>query len=469
MTELLEMKAVGPNICTLVSGGEAVKNSLVSRVYAETNIRRVINAYGPTEYTTYATARELENESAEEPPIGWPVTNSAVYLVDRALRPALFGARGEICIGGRGLARGYLHRPEITAERFIPDGFSGEPGARLFRTGDLGQELANGELVYWGRIDDQLKLRGFRIEPGEIEAALVALPEISQAVVVARDDQRGEKVLVAYVVPAAALELDVQELRQQLAQRLPAYMVPASLVSLDALPLTSNGKLDRRALPQPEFTSALWRAPRTPEEEILCSLFAEVLALPQVGVDDDSSRSAAIPCSLPDSPVSCAPPSTSNSPFASSSSLPLWPNSLPVCATQLRAVRRRCGHNSGLHGCRSPTPSRGLAIDQLGGSSSEYNMPLALHLRGELQTELLHDAVNLLVARHESLRTHFAEHDGEPVQVILPELFIELPVEDSARLMKARGKRGSMRVWRTRPISPSTSAKDRCCDSVCSN
>ncbi|MFC9910054.1 amino acid adenylation domain-containing protein [Streptomyces sp. NPDC127197] len=267
---------------TLVVGAEACPPDLVERWSVG---RRMVNAYGPTEATVMATmSRPLQGRV--RPPLGDAVVGTRVYLLDGALRPVPAGAPGELYLAGDGLARGYLRRPTLTAERFVADPF-GPPGARMYRTGDLARRTADGSLEYLGRADQQVKVRGFRIEPGEIEAVLAGDPTVAQAVVIVREDQPGRRQLVAYAAGVADFRPEPAALRQRVADVLPDHMVPAAVVVLDRLPLTPSGKLDPGALPAPDFSAASEsRAPRTPREEQLCALFAQALGAEQVGIDD---------------------------------------------------------------------------------------------------------------------------------------------------------------------------------------
>ncbi|MGP8298317.1 non-ribosomal peptide synthetase [Streptomyces inhibens] len=273
------------------AGGEAVPASAVERVRSVSPATVVVDGYGPTETTTFATCFAIADGDPvpASVPIGRPLDGTRAYVLDAALRPAPVGTAGDLYIGGSGVSRGYLDRPGLTAERFVADPF-GEPGERMYRTGDLARWRADGNLEYLGRADDQVKIRGFRIEPGETETVLATLPGVAQAAVVVREDAPGVKRLVAYVVPEPGAEVDGAVLRARAGERLPDYMVPAAVVVLDALPLTGNGKLDRRALPAPgpgTASSASWRGPRTPQEEVLCQLFVDVLGVQRVGIDDN--------------------------------------------------------------------------------------------------------------------------------------------------------------------------------------
>ncbi|MEU2790657.1 amino acid adenylation domain-containing protein [Streptomyces sp. NPDC007100] len=271
-----------PDGVTLVVGGEACPPDLVERWSAG---RRMVNAYGPTEATVMATmSRPLAGRTS--PPLGEPVAGARVYLLDGALRPVPAGVPGELYLAGEGLARGYLRRAALTAERFVADPY-GPAGSRMYRSGDLACRRPDGTLEYLGRVDRQVKVRGYRIEPGEIEAVLAEDPAVAQAAVVVREDRPGLRRLVAYVAPVAGAGPDPAALRGRVAAALPEYLVPAVVVPLDRLPVTPSGKLDRDALPEPDFAAAAdSRAPRTDREKQLCELFAKALGTSRIGIDD---------------------------------------------------------------------------------------------------------------------------------------------------------------------------------------
>ncbi|MGI5430034.1 amino acid adenylation domain-containing protein [Streptomyces sp. CA-179760] len=284
---LAEQPAVSPH--TVALGGEPIPEQLGAGIEAAFPGARLVNFYGPTEATVYATAWQSDAGPNDRtaPPIGRPLARNLVHLLDQALHPVPDGAVGELYVSGGGPARGYLGRPGLTAGRFVADPFGG-PGERMYRTGDLAVRGSDGQLRFLGRADHQVKLRGFRIELGEIEAALAAHPVVVKAAATVREDQRGEKQLVAYVVSPKAVAVTADDLRDHLARTLPAHMIPSAFVSLEALPHTASGKLDRKALPAPDAPLAAKTAPRTELEGVLRSLFAEVLRLApaQVGVHD---------------------------------------------------------------------------------------------------------------------------------------------------------------------------------------
>ncbi len=288
-----ELPAAFRGLRHLLFGGEAVEPKWVREVLEKGRPGRLLHVYGPTETTTFATWQEVTSvgEQAHLVPIGRPLTNVQIYLLDEHLRPVPVGVPGGLYVGGCGLARGYLDRPALTAERFIPDPFSSEPGARLYQTGDLARFLPDGCVEFLGRSDQQVKIRGFRVEPGEVEALLSAHPHLAQAAVVARKDGPGDHRLVAYFVAKEGQTRRAGELRRHLAARLPVYMVPSAFVQLDALPLNANGKVDRKALPPPDEgrpeLETKFVAPRSAVERQLAGFYAEVLGLQAVGVEDD--------------------------------------------------------------------------------------------------------------------------------------------------------------------------------------
>ncbi|WP_157846668.1 non-ribosomal peptide synthetase, partial [Kitasatospora aureofaciens] len=401
------------------TGGDVVSPTLVARVRAACPRTVVANVYGPTETTTFATAEPVRGTDAALP-IGGPMDNMRAYVLDDHLRPVPVGCVGELYLAGAGLSRGYFDRPALTAERFVADPYSTQ-GDRMYRTGDLARWNRRGSLEYAGRADQQIKLRGFRIELGEIEAVLGAHPAVGQVAVVVREDLPGGKGLVGYVVPAG--EVTAEELRGHLAERLPQYMVPAAFVLLDTLPLTVNGKLDRRALTAPTVTVTPGRAPRTPREAILCELFAQVLGLPQVGIDDgffELGGHSLLATRL-----------ASRIRTALDAELPIR---VLFEAPTVAALAERLG---GLEGVRADRPAltagerpehlpvssaqqRLWFLGELEGPSATYNIPLGLRLTGPLDTEMLHQALRDVVARHEVLRTVYRSQDGRPVQRVLP-------------------------------------------------
>jgi natural product biosynthesis luciferase-like monooxygenase protein/amino acid adenylation domain-containing protein len=288
-----ELPSAFRRLRVLLFGGEAVEVRWVREVLEKGRPGRLLHVYGPTETTTFATWHEVESldATAQTVPVGRPLTGVQTYVLDARLRAVPVGVVGELYVGGAGLARGYHERPALTAERFVPHPFSAEPGARLYRTGDLARFLPGGAVEFVGRADEQVKIRGFRIEPGEIEAALAAHPKVARAAVVCRADAAGERGLAAYVVHRRGEACGAGELRRHLRERLPEYMMPSAFVTLDALPLTANGKVDKKALPAPDGerggVETDFVAPRSDVERTLAGFWAEVLGLQSVGVEDD--------------------------------------------------------------------------------------------------------------------------------------------------------------------------------------
>jgi acyl-coenzyme A synthetase/AMP-(fatty) acid ligase/acyl carrier protein len=277
---------------TFVIGGENLLAESLQLWRDAAPEARLINEYGPTETVVGCCVYEVQpgDPRTGSVPIGRPIANTQLYVLDVSLEPVPPGVVGELYIGGAGVALGYLNRPELTAERFLTDPFSGVPGARIYKTGDLARYRTDGTLEYLGRADDQVKVRGYRVELGEIEAALAAQPHVQSCAVVAREDEPGKRVLVAYVIPRDRETPSTDELRGFLRERLPEYMVPAQFVYLDALPLTPNGKVDRKALPVPSSESSgagKGGAPRTKSEETIAAIWSELLRIDGIGIHDD--------------------------------------------------------------------------------------------------------------------------------------------------------------------------------------
>jgi acyl carrier protein len=276
----------------LLVGGDALDvRTVAMAVETDNPPMHFLNGYGPTETTTFAVVHRVDGVSsdARSIPIGRPIGNTQIYILDERLQPVPLGVTGELYIGGAGVARGYLNRPELTAERFITDPFGGESGGRLYKTGDLGRYRVDGTIEYLGRNDFQVKIRGFRVELGEIEARLQGCAGVRDAVVLAREDVPGDKRLVAYVVPESDATLSVPVLRESLSRELADYMVPGAFVMLSMLPLTPNGKLDRRALPAPDASAVASRGYEAPIGEVeqgIASIWQELLGLERVGRHD---------------------------------------------------------------------------------------------------------------------------------------------------------------------------------------
>ncbi|HEX8242938.1 MAG TPA: amino acid adenylation domain-containing protein, partial [Longimicrobium sp.] len=408
----------------LLTGGENSDPASFQRVLDQGGLGTLIHCYGPTETTTFAITHPVRQvpEGARGIPLGGPIGNTRVYLLDRAGEPVPVGVAGELYIGGLGVARGYQGRPALTAERFVPDPFGGRAGARLYRTGDLGRWLPDGTIDFIGRTDHQVKVRGFRIEPGEIEARLLEHPDVREAVVLVREDTPGDKRLVAYLVGAETA--GAEALRAYLGERLPAYMVPAAYVRLERLPLTPNGKLDRRALPAPEgdaYAAREYEAPVGETERALAEIWSDVVGVERVGRHDDFFGLGG------HSLLAVRVISRVREAWGTDVALgELFAR--PVLADFAAALEASA---------RAELPSiepaaregrlplsfaqqRLWFLEQLGALGSAYHVPVRLRLRGELDRGALARALDGIVARHEALRTVFAQVDGVPEQRIAP-------------------------------------------------
>ncbi|WNG57629.1 amino acid adenylation domain-containing protein [Archangium gephyra] len=434
----------------LVLGGDVSDWSLVDRVHALSPELVVFNHYGPTETTvgvlTQRVARGPEGRVSAAVPLGRPIPNARVYVLDASLRPVPVGVPGELCIGGSAVGRGYLGRPELTVERFVPDPYSDEPGARMYRTGDKARLLADGRVEFLGRVDHQLKIRGYRVELGEVEAALERHPAVRESVVVAREVAAGDKRLAAYAVAKPGRSVEPAELREYLSGALPDYMVPPAIVVLEALPLTANGKVDRKALPVPDFRGTEredFTGPRTELEERLAAIFADVLGLERVGIHGDFFARGGH--SL------LATQAISRVRSAFGIELPLRELfEAPTVAALAERVRRALGAGSALAAPPlEPRADRRAAapvsfaqqrlwfLDQLEPGNAFYNVLAVVRMQGTLDVGALQRSFEELVRRHESLRTTFRAEGGMPVQIISPEARVVLEVEDLRALPEA--------------------------------
>ncbi|MFP2933000.1 amino acid adenylation domain-containing protein, partial [Pyxidicoccus sp. 3LG] len=423
----------------ILTGGDVVSASHVRKVVETLGIP-VTACYGPTESTVIASTWEMTDVArvGTSIPIGTPIANTQVYVLDAHLQPVPPGIPGELFIGGDGLARGYLSRPDLTAERFIPDPFSLTPGERLYRSGDKARWRADGVLEFLGRIDNQVKVRGYRIELAEVEAALLTHPGVREAVAVVRQDTPGDKRLVAYVIGDMEV-LDSNTLRAWVQQRLPEYMMPSAIVILGTLPLTPNGKLDRKALPAPDLSGlqkSRYVAPRNSTEEALTSLFSKVLGTGRVGVEDSffelgghsllatqlvSRIRATFGVELPlraifESPTVAGLAERLQS-ATSDTRMPALTRNRPTGPIPLSFAQQRLWF-----------------LDQLQPGSALYNIPMALSLSGTVEQSALQRAFDALVRRHEALRTTFHVEGGEPRQVIHPAAERQLPLVDLSGL-----------------------------------
>ena len=458
----------------LYCGGEALSQAAAQRARGILPHAELHNLYGPTEVSIDAThygpvvdADEAGEGEGGVVPIGRPITNARVYVLNSSLAPAPEGVAGEVYVAGAGLARGYLNRPGLTAERFVPDPFGG-PGERMYRTGDLGRWVG-GVLRYVGRADSQVKLRGYRIELGEIEAALASHPRVREAAVAARADAAGHKRLVAYVVPDGAAgqenggrESGAAELKEYLSGALPEYMVPSQFVTLDALPLLPNGKIDRRALPEPGDSHDAGRdtfvAPRTPVEEVLCGMWAQVLGAQAVGTRDnffDLGGHSLIATQL-----------ISRARQVFGVELPL--RSLfesPTVEGLARTVEGLRGAGAVVAGPPTRRTHVGRArlsfaqqrlwfLDRVEPGTPAYNLPAAVRLEGALDAAALERSLSEMVRRHESLRTTFAVEVGEPVQVVGPPSPLALPLTDLEHLPESRREGEALRLTREETRRP---------------
>jgi amino acid adenylation domain-containing protein len=409
----------------------------------------LVNHYGPTENTVVATrapiatAATAEVEDESTPPIGRPITGTRAYVLDSRLQLLPEGVAGELYLSGLGLARGYHGRPEMTARKFIPDPFAGEPGARMYKTGDLVRYLPDGRLEFLGRIDNQVKISGFRIELGEIETTLLQHAAVREAVVVTREDAPTRKRLVAYIVNEEGESWTASDLRAYLRERLPDYMIPSSFVSLNELPLTPNGKVDRRALPDVAEAALEYGVtnvpPRTPVEELLAYIWCHVLNISEAGVHDNFFALGG------HSLLATQVISRVRERFQVELPLRSLFESPTVAELAMRIEEAmKAGEEKQKPPIvavlrdrdlpASPAQQRLWFLDRLDPNNAFYNIPAAVRLTGDLRCAELEKSVNEIVRRHESLRTTFATRQGRPMQVVAPALQLTMPLVDLSSL-----------------------------------
>ena len=441
MAELLRSGGMPVGVRTVNLAGEPLSAELVTAVYAEPGIERVNDLYGPSEVTTYATS--ARREAGGPVTIGRPIANTEAYVLDRTGEPVPAGVVGELYLGGAGVARGYLGRPGLTAARFVPDAWSGRTGARVYRTGDLARYRADGTLEFLGRTDQQVKIRGFRIELGEVESGLRQQPRVSDVAVIARPDAAGLLQLVAFVVRTEGPPVSSDTLRIFLRERLPEHLIPTLFVWLDALPLTANGKVDRRALAAPGEAGGAPAGeivpPRTATEAVLVDIWKDVLGVERIGTADNFFDLGG------HSLLATRVMSRVRSIFRAD--LPLRvlftsPTVVGLAETLDRALRADARGDLPPIQARlkpalddQPIPlsfaqERLWFLDQLEPGSATYNIPAALRLTGPLDVAALERTISELVRRHETLRTTFANHDGDPVQVIAEPTAVTVPLVD---------------------------------------
>jgi amino acid adenylation domain-containing protein len=440
MAGLLKIGGVPSSVRSVMLSGEALQPSLVEQLYSRTSVRTVFNLYGASEASTYTTCVSLARGVSKPLPIGRPIANTQVYLLDSHMQLAEVGAEAEVHIGGVGLARGYVNQPELDSRKFIPNCFSNEYGARLYKTGDLGRYLSDGSIEFLGRIDEQVKIRGFRVELGEIEAALKQHAAVADAAVLLREDAPGDKRLVAYVVKNVRDEIDF---RGFLAAKLPEHMVPM-IVELDSLPMAPNGKVNRSALAPPPMISKS-REPTTsrgPIEETLAKMFAELLGVAHVDVHDridvhesffdlggHSLIAAELVCRLRDTfGVDLPLGGVFESP--SIAALAARIATAPPARKIIQPPLRSCPHD--LQAPVSFAQEWMLDFIERSGLQRSHLLRsfIATRLEGQLDIARLAWSLNEVVRRHEALRTSFQRRGGQWVQTVASDLQLELPVTD---------------------------------------
>jgi amino acid adenylation domain-containing protein len=455
----------------ITTGGEPIAVELIERFFERLNLENLLfNCYGPTETSINATFWTCQRGSDRSIAlIGRPIANTQIYILDEDLQLVPVGESGELHIGGVGLARGYLNHPELTAEKFIPNFFSSDCNARLYKTGDLARYMSDGNIEFLGRIDDQVKIRGFRIELGEIEATLDRHPALQQTVVIAREDVPGDKRLVAYVVVNHEQIKSRSELRSFLLDKLPDYMVPAAFVFLDFLPLNPNGKIDRRALPAPDTSDFIdvnsFVAPRNPTEEVLAAIWAQVLGFQRLGIHDNffelgghslhatqviSRTRQAFNLEIP-LQLLFETPTIADLARAITSPVGDAPRTLSSANVQISSdidvIKPQPISNGYQQSALSFAQQRMWFSQQIEPNSAAYLIPIAQRLIGTLNVGVLQQSLDAIVAHHSALRTNFiSSANGSPVQVISAPRSVELKVIDLTQKQKSNSREQVQRL-----------------------
>ncbi|HYK20228.1 MAG TPA: amino acid adenylation domain-containing protein, partial [Pyrinomonadaceae bacterium] len=416
------------------SSGEALPVVLADSFKRQFPEATLLNLYGSSEVAADVTYSEVTRADVPDIPLGWPIANTQLYILDANLEPVPVGVTGEIYVGGANLARGYLDRPELTAEKFVPHPFANTPGQRLYRTGDRGRFLETGEVEYRGRTDHQVKIRGSRIELAEIQSALDTHPEIRGSIVLAHEDASGEKRLTAYVL-GHGKKLSNRDVRAYLSKKLPEFMIPASVVVLEDFPRTASGKVDRLNLPKPVDLREDRVAPRNLTEEIVSEVFAEVLSINDVSVNDDffalGGHSLLIPRVINRLNEMFAVDLPMRAVFDNASVSELAEKIASLRSADRGAMQTPIVQVSRNGELPLTFAQESLwAIEQFAPATGAYNIPRALRLKGNLATEALQHSLDLTVSRHEILRTVFRSNNGKPFALINPDYKIDLSIRD---------------------------------------
>jgi non-ribosomal peptide synthase protein (TIGR01720 family) len=415
MAELIRMDALPNSIQTVNLAGEPFQNILVQQIYAKKHVKKLYNLYGPSETTTYSSVALIAKDTDEIPPIGEPVANTQIYLLDEHLEPVPFGSIGEIYIGGNGVAREYFGRPGLTAERFLSDPFYPEKGKRMYRTGDLAQYRKDRQLHFLGRIDHQVKIRGFRIEMEEIETALSLYQGIKEVVVMLREDIPGNKRIIAYICSQKALQ--GKDLRTFLQQKLPDYMIPSHFVFLESLPRTPNGKLDRKALPIPEEQNKEAKEiipPKTQIEAQLLAIFQEVLRVPQISMEDnffelggDSILSMQIIAKASQKGIRLSPKQIFRS------------QTIALLSQEIQTKSMPQAEQGFITGNFPLTPIQHWFFEQNIPHPDHWNQSIALSLKQRIEPLVFQQAIETIVKHHDGLRLRFECKNNQWEQTIV--------------------------------------------------